>query len=98
MSKINRMDFRLKCWIAIILVFGTMVGISCSQEGENFQEKAIEETRNWQSVVQAEIQVAMDAARDLEQSMVAMKNEGTPSRDKMNDLLKQILEKYPNLF
>ena len=57
---------------------------------------AIEETRNWQSVVQADIQVPMDVARNLVQSMVAMKNEGTPNRDKMNYILKKDLEKYPS--
>lgn len=60
------------------------------------EEAAREVSRHWATVVQADMQVAMDTARTLAQSMQGMKNRGEPDRGAINAILKNILEEYPN--
>ena len=59
------------------------------------QDKTLEIARRWASQVQSELQVAMDTARTLAQSLEGMKNRGVPPRDMMDGILKNVLEKYP---
>jgi len=63
---------------------------------EEAQDKAFEVARRWGTVVQGEVQVAIDTARTLAQSLEGMKNRGVPPRDMMDGIMKNILEKYPN--
>lgn len=63
---------------------------------EEAQNTAFEVARRWGNVVQGELQVAIDAARTLAQSLEGMKNRGVPPRDMMDGILKNLLEQYPN--
>ena len=58
-------------------------------------EAAKEVSRHWATVVQADMQVAMDTARTLAQTMQGMKHRGTPNRGEINAVLKNILEENP---
>jgi methyl-accepting chemotaxis protein len=60
------------------------------------EEAAIEVARHWATVVQADMQTAMDTARTLAQAFEGMKNRGTPSRDMINGMLRNVLDEYPN--
>jgi methyl-accepting chemotaxis protein len=61
------------------------------------RDRAIEVGRRWGSVVQGEIQEAIDTARTLARSLEGMKNRGVPPRDMADGIMKTILEQSPNL-
>jgi methyl-accepting chemotaxis protein len=63
---------------------------------EEAKEKAFEVARRWGTVVQGEIQIAMDTARTLAQSLEGMKTRGVPPRDMADGIMKNILEQYPS--
>ena len=63
---------------------------------EEAQDKAFEVARRWGTVVQSDIQIAIDTARTLAQSIEGMKSRGVPPRDMIDGMMKNILEQYPN--
>jgi methyl-accepting chemotaxis protein len=57
--------------------------------------RAEEVAHRYGTMVQAEIEVAVDAARTLAQSFEGMKNQGVPPRDMLDGILKHVLEQNP---
>ena len=84
--------------VAALALFGAVLWV-----GYNARNAALEEARDktfqiahrWAAEVQSEIQVAVDTARTLAQSLEGMKNRGVPPRDMMDGILKNVLEQYP---
>jgi methyl-accepting chemotaxis protein len=64
---------------------------------DDAHEKALESARHWGAVVQSDVQVAMDTARTLAQSIEGMKSRGVPPRDMIDGMMKNVLERYPDL-
>jgi methyl-accepting chemotaxis protein len=64
---------------------------------DDAHEKALESARHWGAVVQSEVQVSMDTARTLAQSIEGMKSRGVPPRDMIDGMMKNVLERYPDL-
>jgi methyl-accepting chemotaxis protein len=80
----------------VIVIAITWVGYNAKQLAlEEAQDKAFEVARRFGSVVQAEIQTAMDAARTIAQAVEGMKGRGVPPRDMVDGILKNVLEQYP---
>jgi methyl-accepting chemotaxis protein len=103
MDKIRNLGLRPKLAIlvltvaaAVILVAVWWVGNNAKQQAlDEAQDKAHEVARRFGSVVQAEIQTAMDAARTIAQAVEGMKGRGVPPRDMIDGILKNVLEQYP---
>jgi methyl-accepting chemotaxis protein len=80
----------------VIVIAITWVGYNAKQLAkEEAQDKAFEVARRFGTVVQAEIQTAMDAARTIAQAVEGMKGRGVPPRDMVDGILKNVLEQYP---
>ncbi len=85
-------------FVAALALFGAVfwVGYNARQAAlDEAQDKTIQIARRWAAEVQNELQVAMDTARTLAQSLEGMKNRGVPPRDMMDGILKNVLEQYP---
>jgi len=84
--------------VAALALFSAVlwVGINARNSAlEEAQDKTFQIARRWAGQVQSEMQVAMDTARTLAQSLEGMKNRGVPPRDMMDGILKNVLEQYP---
>ncbi len=91
--------------MAASILFFAAIALFCAVlwVGLNARRAALDEARDktfkvaqrWAVEVQSELQVAMDCARTLAQSLEGMKNRGVPPRDMMDGILKNILERYP---
>lgn len=103
-DKLRNLGLRPKLAVLILLVASVAIFAAVAWLGynarkvalEEAQDKAFEVARRWGNVVQGELQVAIDAARTLAQSLEGMKNRGVPPRDMMDGILKNLLEQYPN--
>lgn len=71
-----------------VSLMGTLKGEALSKAGEMAYRYANE--------VDAELEVAMDAARTLAHTFEAAKNQGSANRDLLNAVLKNTLERNPN--
>jgi len=76
-----------------VLYIGYQARASARQQAE---EAAVEVARHWATVIQADMQVAMDTARTLAQALEGLKNKGMPPRHIINGMLKTILEENPH--
>ena len=76
-----------------VLYIGYQARVSARHQAE---EAAKEVARHWATVIQADMQVAMDTARALAHTMEGFKKHGLPSRHMINGMLKNILEEYPH--
>ncbi len=103
-DKLRNLGLRPKMAALILLVgalaiFGTVLFIGYNAREvalDEAREKAFEVARRWGTVVQSDIQVAIDTARTLAQSIEGMKSRGVPPRDMIDGMMKNILEQYPN--
>ena len=103
-DRLRNLGLRPKMAVLILLVAAVAIFSSVAWIGvqarsvalDEAKEKTFEVARRWGTVVQGEIQVAMDAARTLAQSLEGMKNRGVPPRDMADGIMKNILEQYPN--
>ena len=103
-DRLRNLGLRPKMAVLILLVatvalFSSVAWIGFNARSvaeEEAQDKAFEVARRWGTVVQSEIQVAIDAARTLAQSLEGMKNRGVPPRDMADGIMKNMLEQYPN--
>jgi methyl-accepting chemotaxis protein len=103
-DKIRSLGMRPKMAVQIILVAVLALFLSIGYIGykarssarAQAEESALEVARHWASVVQSDIQVAMDTARTLAQAIEGMKNRGEPPRGMINGMLKNVLDEYPN--
>ena len=102
-DKISSLGLRPKM-VALISVMAAVVlsvavsvlGFQARKSAETqAREKAVEVARHYATVVQADIQVGMDAARTLAQTMEGMKIKGIPPRYMINGMLRNVLEQYP---
>ena len=85
-------------FFAALALFGAVLwaGINARSAAlDEARDKTFQVARRWSAEVQGELQVAMDCARTLAQSLEGMKNRGVPPRDMMDGILKNILERYP---
>ena len=85
--------------VAVLALFLSIgyIGWQARQSAmEQAEEAAVEVARHWATVVQADMQVAMDTARTLAQAFEGMKKRGTPPRDMVNGMLRNVLDEYPN--
>ncbi len=104
LGKIGSFGLRPKmtAWIlsvAIIALVGAIgfMGFQARANARKIAEEAAKEVaRHWASVVQSDIQVAMDTARSLALAMEGLKNRGVPQRQMVNGMLLNILEEFPN--
>jgi methyl-accepting chemotaxis protein len=103
-DRLKNLGLRPKMAVLILLVAAVAIFSSVAWIGvkarsvamEEAQEKAIEVAHRWGTVVQGEIQVAIDAARTLAHAIEGMKSRGVPPRDMADGIMKNILEQYPN--
>ena len=103
-DKIRSLGLRPKMAAQILFVAILALFLSIAYIGYNARKSALsqaeeaarEVSRHWATVVQADMQVAMDTARTLAQALQGMKNRGVPDRGMINAILKNILEEYPN--
>ncbi|MGD9369632.1 MAG: cache domain-containing protein, partial [Desulfobacteraceae bacterium] len=103
-DKLRNLGLRPKMALLILLVAAVAIFTAVAWIGYKARKVALEEAQNtafevarrWGNVVQGELQVAIDAARTLAQSLEGMKNRGVPPRDMMDGILKNLLEQYPN--
>jgi methyl-accepting chemotaxis protein len=92
----------MAAWILLVAVIALAgaIGYLGYQARRNSSTQAgitaSEVARHWATVVQADMQVAMDTARTLALSMEGLKNRGVPPRQMVNGMLRSILEEYPN--
>ena len=104
LDKIRSLGLRPKMMAQILLVAILALSLSIAyiwwKARDNAlaqaEEAAKEVGRHWATVVQADMQVAIDTARTLAQTMQGMKNRGVPDRGTINSILKNILEEYPS--
>ena len=85
-------------FFAAIALFAAVLWVGLNARSEALREgreKTTEIANRWAAEVQSQMQVAMDTARTLAQSLEGMKNRGVPPRDMMDGILKNILERYP---
>jgi methyl-accepting chemotaxis protein len=86
-------------FFAAIALFSAVLWVGLNARNEALKEgrdKTIQIAKRWAVEVQNEMQVAMNAARTLAQSLEGMKNRGVPPRDMADGMMKNILEQYPN--
>lgn len=103
MVNIRNLGLRPKLAISVLLAATLVIALAITWVGynakklalEEAQDKAFEVARRYGSVVQAEIQTAMDAARTIAQAVEGMKGRGVPPRDMVDGILKNVLEEYP---
>ncbi|MEJ2155850.1 MAG: methyl-accepting chemotaxis protein [Desulfobacteraceae bacterium] len=103
-DKLRNLGLRPKMAILILLVATLAISIAVGFVGyrarkvalDEARDKAFEVARRWGTVVQSDIQVAIDTARTLAQSIEGMKSRGIPPRDMLDGMMKNILEQYPN--
>ncbi len=83
---------------ALVLSVAIMVlGVTASRSlVAQAKVEAREVARHYASVVEADMQVAMNTARTLAQAMEGMKNKGVPPRFMINGMLRNVLEQYPH--
>lgn len=104
MDKIRNLGLRPKLAILVLVVAAAVISLAVFWVGYNARQqalaeatdKAVEVARRYGSVVQAEIQTAMDAARTIAQAVEGMKGRGVPPRDMVDGILKNVLERYPS--
>lgn len=104
LEKIRSLGLRPKMAAQILLVAVLALFVSVLYVGykarasarQQAEEAAVEVARHWATVIQADMQVAMDTARSLAQAMAGMKEKGIPPRYVINGMLKNVLEEYPN--
>jgi methyl-accepting chemotaxis protein len=104
LDKIRSLGLRPKmaAWILLVAILAlaaaiAYLGLQARDTARKQAEEAAKEVaRHWATVVQADIQVAMDSARTLAQAMEGMKNRGVPSRQLVSGMLRNVLEEYPN--
>ncbi|MFZ1985735.1 MAG: methyl-accepting chemotaxis protein [Desulfatitalea sp.] len=104
LDKIRSLGLRPKmaAWILLVAILALAAAIAYlgfqarNTARKQAEEAAKEVARHWASVVQADMQVAMDTARTLAQAMEGMKNRGVPPRQMVNGMLRNVLEEYPN--
>jgi methyl-accepting chemotaxis protein len=104
LDKIRSLGLRPKmaAWILLVAILAlssaiAYLGLQARNTARKQAEEATKEVaRHWATVVQADIQVAMDTARTLAQAMEGMKNRGVPSRQLVSGMLRNVLEEYPN--
>ena len=102
-DKIRSLGLRTKMMLSIFaMAFIVLMGTVTFSAWKSYQlatkqaqDNAFEVARRWGTVVQADIQTAMDAARTVAQAVEGMKNRGVPPRDMMDGVLKNVLEQYP---
>ncbi len=102
-NKIRNLGLRPKLAILVLIVAAAVISLAVFWVGynarqlalEEAQDKAFEVARRYGTVVQAEIQTAMDAARTIAQAVEGMKGRGVPPRDMVDGILKNVLEQYP---
>jgi methyl-accepting chemotaxis protein len=103
-DKLRNVGLRPKLAMLILLVASAAIFAAVAWIGynarkvvlEEAQDRALEAARRWGTVVQGELQVAIDAARTVAQSLEGIKNRGVPPRDMMDGILKNLLEQYPD--
>ncbi len=83
---------------ALALFFAVLwVGFNARRAAlDEARDKTTKTAQRWGAQVQSEMQVAMDTARTLAQSLEGMKNRGVPPRDMMDGILKNVLERFPS--
>jgi methyl-accepting chemotaxis protein len=104
MDKIRNLGLRPKLAILVLVVAAAVISLAVFWVGYNARQQALAEAtdkakevaRRYGSVVQAEIQTAMDAARTIAQAVEGMKGRGVPPRDMVDGILKNVLEQYPS--
>ncbi len=102
-DKIRNLGLRPKLAILVLIVATAVISFAVLWVGYNARQLALEEARDkafevarrYGTVVQAEIQTAMDAARTIAQAVEGMKGRGVPPRDMVDGILKNVLEQYP---
>lgn len=69
--------------------------VGCGQQSDDYKSKVLDEARIWKSKIESDILTAVEEIRKIASSLEAMKQNGSPSRDSANNLIKQTLEKHP---
>lgn len=103
-DKVRTWGLKPKLAAMIIFVAAVVLAIAISwlggKAGQSLKAQAKVETRevarHFASVVEADMQEAMNTARILAQSMEGMKKKGVPPRFMINGMLRNVLEQYPN--
>ena len=104
LDKIRSLGLRPKMAAQVLFVALLALFLSIGYLGYSARKSAVEQAeettqeaaRHWATVVQADLQVAMDTARTLAQSLEGMKSRGVPPRNVLNGMLKNVLEEYPS--
>lgn len=103
-EKFKSLKLRTKMLVSILTVASIALVATTSYIAINARnlveaeaiDKAKQVAYRYGTEVQAEIGVAVDAARTLAQSFEGMKNQGVPPRDMLDGILKHVLEQNPN--
>lgn len=103
-DKVRTWGLKPKLAAMIILVAALVLAFAISwlggKAGQSLKAQAKIETRevarHFASVVEADMQEAMNTAKILAQAMEGMKKKGVPPRFMINGMLRNVLEQYPN--
>lgn len=86
--------------IIVVLIFVVLITVVTTRSSNMAEEMAFdvsEQTAHrYGNVVDAELEIAMDAARTLAQSLEGIKQYASPERDDTNAMLREVLKENPN--
>ena len=102
--KLNSIQTKILLWtgLSLLLIAAVIVTLAAtslrSQAIEDAEENAVAVAQAEAAHIQAKIEIALDAARTMAQSLEGIKSEqvDTPTRDQVNAMLKPVLEENPD--